>query len=297
MNFPCPKCGFQGSAIQVNGSRQCLGCAHVWFGKVVYPEAPPRVGPVATEPSGRNLGIIVGVVIALVFIAAVVWMISDAIDAPVQTYDPAAEFSSAPAAALPIGGTLEAELGAPASGESWGSPWWLVEYRNTGTGVIGFPTVLAYLSDADGKPLDTLENTSNVYSLPPNDSAWIFVNPVVHGATARIEIKPPEGIHEWSPITRRLQLSNFLVEDNPDVKDYSFLSGTLRNTNGLSVGSVLVQAVGFDAADKPCAYTLGYAEGSSVAVNATTTFRFGSGTWQTSKPARWEIHAWGTLQK
>jgi hypothetical protein len=298
MDFACPKCRFLGAAIDADGSRRCMSCGHVWVSGFAYPEPPAAHGVVAPSP-GRRVGLAILAGVVAVFVLVVIAIITLSATGGSNGTEPYLQPEPAPAVDYPVAtGPLAAELGVPVTGEIWGSSWWLIEYRNTGGGTISFPKLIALFKDADGNVIDRVEATSNVYSLPPGDSAWILVTPAkAKGASATFDMMPPEGMQEWSAVTKRLELSDFRVDDNPDIPDYGFLSGKLRNTSGRSMESVLVQAVGYDAKDQPCAYTLGYAEGTPLAAGATTGFRISAGTWQKQKPARWEIHAWGTVTR
>jgi hypothetical protein len=298
MDFACPKCRFLGAAIDADGSRRCMSCGHVWVSGFAYPEPPAAHGVVAPSP-GRRVGLAILAGVVGVFVLVVIAIIT--LSATGGSYDTDPYLQPEPAPVMEyaaLTGPLAAELGTPITGDIWDSSWWLIEYRNTGGGTISFPKVIAVFKDATGNVIDRVEATSNVYSLPPGDSAWILVQPAkAKGATATFEMAPVEGVQEWSAVTKRLELSDFRVKDNPEIPGFELLSGKLRNTSGRSMESVLVQAVGYDAKDRPCAYTLGYADGKELPAGATTGFKMNGGTWQTQKPARWEIHAWGTLAR
>jgi hypothetical protein len=296
MDFSCPKCRFLGAAIEVDGSRRCMSCGHIWVSGFAYPVPPAAEGPVAPS-RGRRAGVAILVVVVGVFALAVIAIITvsatglpDGTDTYIQPEAaPVIEYAAAT-------GPLAAELGTPVTGAIWNSAWWLVEYRNTGGGVISFPKIVGVFKDADGNVIDRVEATSNVYSLPPGDSAWILLTPGnAKDAKASFEIVPPEGMQEWSASTMRLEVSDSRVENNPDIPDFQILSGKLRNVSGRRMESVLVQTVGYDAKDQPCAYALGYAGSGGLAAGATVEFKIDAGTWQTTKPMRWEVHAWGTV--
>jgi hypothetical protein len=192
---------------------------------------------------------------------------------------------------------VSAKIGAQCEGVSFGSRWFLHEYRNTGEGPISFPKILARLRDAEGASIRDIETTSNVYILPAGESAWLLTTLPKEAASAAFIVDTPERVTQHTPAVSKLKLTEFTRTPHATIEGYTQLYGRVQNTHNRGLSSVLVQAIGFDAREQPCSYTLAYVDEKLVAPGASGTFSVLAGNWQVSVPARWEIHAWGMVEK
>jgi hypothetical protein len=306
MDYPCPNCGFPGAAILPDGSRKCASCGHTWYFRMEYPRPP---GPtVAVAATGGNTRIVVGVVGAAIVFAAGLAVFLFAGGSGGE-YQPPPE-PPRPEVALVTpepepeeGSRLEAQLGPEVvAGHNGISPWWLVEYRNTGEASIAFPTIKSQVQDEQGRPVLEHDTVASVYRLPPGDSVWMLVS--MPGSykgrhEADFEIVGPKKADRYTPRQKRLEITGQELQPNPSpsLKKYPYLTGTVRNDSGMRLSSVRVHAVGYNAEGKPCAFTQGYARVTNLQVGQESDFRMGTGTWQVETPEIWRVEAWGTVRK
>jgi hypothetical protein len=289
----CQKCGSTATVFEPGGQR-CLTCKHTWLARIEYPEPPMPVsaGPVHDT---RRRWFLFALVVGLVFASGAVWMMYDAGENPQRYPDPAVTHPEFFKAEPPKAEILSAELGQLATGQSY-SAWWLIEYRNTGTGTISFPKVIARYTDTNGAA-QVLEEGSNVYSLPSGETAWFLLAPLdAAGVTPKFEISPPLPMTEWSAVTRRLQTEEVTNLPDPKVPAYTALRGRIRNTTAETMDSVVLHAIGFDALSQPCAYAMDFLD-DDMPPGGTASFDFSADTWQKSAARRWEIHVWGSVKK
>lgn len=305
MEYPCPNCGFPGAAILPDGSRRCASCGHTWYFRIEYPQPPSA--PVAVAATGGNTRVVVGAVAAAIVMAAGVAVFLFA-GGSGGSHEPRPD-TPRPEVRLAVpqpqpdeSGSLAAELGPErVSGHSGISPWWLVEYRNTGEAAIAFPTVKARVLDDQGRPVLDHETVASVYRLPPGQSLWVLVS--IPGSykgsyQAEFEIVGPKRADRYTPKQKRLEVVGHELQPNPSpsLKKFPFLAGKVRNDSEVRLSSVRVHAVGYDADDKPCAFAHGYARVASLQPGQESDFKLGTGTWQTETPTRWQLEAWGTVR-
>lgn len=271
---------------------------------MVYPQTPPHFSTAPKASSGKFTGLFIAVVVIAVVIVGGGLLVMDAADAPdYADYDPVAEhpeFFTQPESAPPTAPAnyrVSAEIGAHCEGVSYGSRWYLHEYRNTGDGPISFPKILVQARDAKGALIRNSETTSNVYALPAGESAWLHTTLPKEAASATFTVAAPERVREYTPAVSRLTLVELTHTPHATMKDYIDLKGQVKNAHSRSLSSVLVQAIGFDEQGQPCSYTLVYADSKVIAPGAASKFAVIAGTWQVTTPTRWEIHAWGIVEK
>lgn len=305
MEYPCPNCGFPGAAILADGSRRCASCGHTWYFRMEYPRPP--AAQVAVAATGSNARVVVGVVAAAIVMLAglAVFLFAGGSGG---SYQPPPE-TPGPKVGLAVpqpqpdeSGSLAAELGPDrVSGHNGISPWWLVEYRNSGEAAIAFPTVKARVLDDQGRPVLDHETVASVYRLPPGQSVWMLVS--IPGSykgsyQAEFEIVAPKRADRYTPKQRRLEVVGHELQPNPSpsLKKFPFLAGKVRNDGEVRLSSVRVHAVGYNADDKPCAFAHGYARVASLQPGQESDFKLGTGTWQIETPTRWQLEAWGTVR-
>jgi hypothetical protein len=301
----CPKCSFAGSTLEPTGLRKCLSCGNAWRAALAYPEAPAFSGPVPQAATAKPAVIVIFAVIALSAVGAVAYFALGARSAAPSldhaNYNVVAEhpefFTPEASPTAPANYRVSAEIGGRCEGGNAGSRWFLHEYRNTGKGPISFPTILVRPRDADGASMQDMKSVSNVYSLPAGESCWLLTTLPRNAVSAAFIIDTPERVSQHTPTVSRLQPGEFTKLPSAAGGGYTDLSGSVKNVHSRSVSSVLVQLIGFDAGDKPCSYTLVYAADKIVEPGASTSFKVTAGSWQVSVPERWEVHAWGVVEK
>ncbi|MCB9933903.1 MAG: hypothetical protein H6841_10830 [Planctomycetes bacterium] len=303
MAIACPNCAFQGASILFDGSRKCASCGRVYHADFEYPQPPGPAAamPVAAGAAQKKVGVVAA--LALVMGAGIVAFVYAARSEPPEgpRPDPLPQ-AEAPEPEPVESGRLAAEIGPEVVvGSNGVSPWWLVEYRNTGEVSISFPKVRAHAKDEQGRAAFDHEAAAWVYRLAPGESVWILVNPTgSHRGrfTAQFEVIGPVQATRSTPRQLKLELPSHEMEPNPSpgLRAYPFLVGRLRNNSKSRLGSVHVMAVGYNLAGQPCAFAHGYARSTSLQAGEESDFRLGTGTWQAELPATWRVEAWGNVR-
>ncbi|MCA8934989.1 MAG: hypothetical protein KDB68_02180 [Planctomycetes bacterium] len=310
----CPKCRFKGANILPDGSLRCAGCSHIYHPPIVYPEPPNSAGRSAAPTGGGSRKIVVLAVVAGMLIFGVVFV--DAASSKDAGPDPYyAEHTTSPvpeqskeASSLDVrDDELPAAKGPPqgkispsvVSGRNGDRPWWLLKYINSGDVPISFPSIKGELKNAAGEPIEHIAR-ANIYWLPPGDYVWILAMlPAGTQPDASFSVEGPKATSRYQVAWKRLDPEQVKVEPHPNshMVNYPYLTGRVVNNSGSKLTSIRLQGIGYDVEDEVCSYATGYASENALQDGAVADFKFGTGAWQIRQPVRWEVDAWGSVQK
>lgn len=280
----CPNCGAPHRSAQAGEALTCEFC-HARFVVSTPPRGAQVNGGDATQgrPAAGTGGAAIGLLVILV-VAIVAALIARAASSRKSAEQARVGADEAPAP------PLEAEIVRYTEGTtSIGARFFLVEVKNTGSVELA-PTVVVSGFDANGTRVVETKGYSRRGALQPGaiETVLARINEKPTSALARVEVV----VAPTAPFIKTRSVTVAEITEQPSYGSMHQLVGTVVNQTRENVQNVQVIAVGRDASGKPVAFGEAYASTTSLAPGARSGFRI-SGTWEVSRPMRWEASAFG----
>lgn len=174
---------------------------------------------------------------------------------------------------------------------SIGGRFYLVDVRNPADVAVGQPAVVASGFDAGGHRILEQPGYSRMGSLAPGESAVVLVLIAEPPAgLTRVDLAPRPGRgfvqrHRAAEVVESTERASF--------GSMHEMVGTVRNGSGERLEFIQVVAVGRDAAGKPVSYADGFLTNHTLEPGGSSGFTLSIGTFETARPARWELVAFG----
>jgi hypothetical protein len=284
-----------------DGHLKCASCGQEFDARLAYPQAPRGGAPVTRTSVGRTpVFIVSGAVFAIVLAGFLVMWLSSSGGSDRQTR-PAVNQVSTGTEPAPAPQSLYAEVAETVlSGRASTFAWWVVSYRNAGSGVIASPRIKASIRDEKGNIVHEEEHGAPIVYLPPGETVWIYVSPRnLVGTDAEFKVVDLKAPSQWLAEHKRLEVSDLQVtpQESPHLAKYPFLTGRVRNHHHDRMRVVTLQAVAYNEQGEPCGYASGYATPSNLAPGEAAEFKLHTGAFVNETPARWELKAWGAVRK
>lgn len=307
----CPSCRAPQRDLKPGVPHRCVFCKHEFT--YVAPNAAKPHAPVTVfapdlstprKPSSAG-GLVVAAATVMVIVGAMTALVLFKSSAPAPmppaSVSPVYSSQSSPTPVMPIAPVAVAPAAEPSAEvtsvsegrTSIGGRFFLADYANTGTVPINAPAIVASGFDANGARVVEQPGFAERGNLAPGEHVIILA----------LVAEPPPNVARFEVTARPPQTGGYaahevaveVVESSEHSTGGSMheLVGTVRNTSATALRFVRVVAVGRDADGKAVAFANGMPTRNELAAGEESGFRLSVGTFEISRPARWDLVCFG----